>query len=179
MTQLYIYIYIYIYILFLTLSSIIFHHKWLDIVPCAMQQELNLLILIVYAIADNKQLLSNVIFLPVLWQGCSHSPIQGQVFQGSLAPVPDMGRERDEFTLVMWYIVANEMRNLEKTFGERFLSVLKRSKRTFFLCLKKKQKNIHTHTHTLSYIYECWSEWMWRYGSGCLYPWENQPEDQA
>ena len=31
--------YIYIHILFLTLSSIIFHHKWLDIVPCAVQQD--------------------------------------------------------------------------------------------------------------------------------------------
>ena len=30
----------YIYILFLTLSSIMFHHKWLDIVPYAMQQDL-------------------------------------------------------------------------------------------------------------------------------------------
>ena len=29
-----------IYILFLTLSSIMFHHKWLDIVPCAVQQDL-------------------------------------------------------------------------------------------------------------------------------------------
>ena len=31
---------IYIYILFLTLSSIMFHYKWLDIVPCAIQQDL-------------------------------------------------------------------------------------------------------------------------------------------
>ena len=30
----------YVYILFLTLSSIMFHHKWLDIVPCAIQQDL-------------------------------------------------------------------------------------------------------------------------------------------
>ena len=36
----YIYIYIYTYILFLALSSIIFHHKWLDIVHCAIQQDL-------------------------------------------------------------------------------------------------------------------------------------------
>ena len=28
------------YIHFLTLSSIMFHHKWLDIVPCAVQQDL-------------------------------------------------------------------------------------------------------------------------------------------
>ena len=33
-------LYIYIHIIFLTLSSIIFHHKWLDIVPCATQQDL-------------------------------------------------------------------------------------------------------------------------------------------
>ena len=39
-THTYIYIYIYIYILFLTLSSIMFHHKWLDRVPCAVQQDL-------------------------------------------------------------------------------------------------------------------------------------------
>ena len=32
--------YVHIYILFLTLSSIIFHHKRLDIVPCAIQQDL-------------------------------------------------------------------------------------------------------------------------------------------
>ena len=31
---------LYIYILSLTLSSIMFHHKWLDIVPCAIQQYL-------------------------------------------------------------------------------------------------------------------------------------------
>ena len=30
----------YIYILFLTVSSIIFPHKWLDIVPCVIQQDL-------------------------------------------------------------------------------------------------------------------------------------------
>ena len=30
----------YTYILFLTLSSIMFHHKWLDIVPCGIQQDL-------------------------------------------------------------------------------------------------------------------------------------------
>ena len=35
-----IYIYIYTHILFLTLSSIMFHHKWLDIVLCAVQQDL-------------------------------------------------------------------------------------------------------------------------------------------
>ena len=34
------FIYIYVYILFLTLFSIMFHHKWLDIVPCAIQQDL-------------------------------------------------------------------------------------------------------------------------------------------
>ena len=34
------YTYIYIYILFLILSSIMFHHKWLDIIPCAIQQDL-------------------------------------------------------------------------------------------------------------------------------------------
>ena len=28
------------HIVFLTLSSIMFHHKWLDIVPCAIQQDL-------------------------------------------------------------------------------------------------------------------------------------------
>ena len=39
-TQVYIYIYIYIYILFLTLSSIMFLHEWLDIVPCATQKDL-------------------------------------------------------------------------------------------------------------------------------------------
>ena len=50
--QLYIYIYIYnmiyththththTHILFLTLSAIMFHHKWLDIVPCAKEQDL-------------------------------------------------------------------------------------------------------------------------------------------
>ena len=32
--------YTYTYILFLTLSFIMFHHKWLDIVPCALQQDL-------------------------------------------------------------------------------------------------------------------------------------------
>ena len=32
--------YIYIYILFLTLSPIMFHHKWLDTAPCAIQQDL-------------------------------------------------------------------------------------------------------------------------------------------
>ena len=37
-TQSYVYIYVYTYILFLTLSSIMFHHKWLDIVLCAIQQ---------------------------------------------------------------------------------------------------------------------------------------------
>ena len=31
--------YIYVHILFLTLSSIMFHHKWLDLVPCATQQD--------------------------------------------------------------------------------------------------------------------------------------------
>ena len=31
---------IHIYILFLTLSSIMLHHKWLDIVPCAIQQDI-------------------------------------------------------------------------------------------------------------------------------------------
>ena len=31
---------VYIYILFLTLSSIMLHHKQLDIVPCAIQQDL-------------------------------------------------------------------------------------------------------------------------------------------
>ena len=30
--------YSFIYILFFTLSSIMFHHKWLDMVPCAIQQ---------------------------------------------------------------------------------------------------------------------------------------------
>ena len=40
-TQLYIYIYTHTHILFLTLSSIIFHHKSLDIAPCAIQQDLN------------------------------------------------------------------------------------------------------------------------------------------
>ena len=41
-TQSYIYIYIYTHthILFLTLSSIMFHHSWLDIVPSATQQNL-------------------------------------------------------------------------------------------------------------------------------------------
>ena len=34
------YICIYLFILFLTLSSIMFHHKWLDMVPCALQQDL-------------------------------------------------------------------------------------------------------------------------------------------
>ena len=29
-----------VYILFLMLSSILFHHKWLDIVPCAIQWDL-------------------------------------------------------------------------------------------------------------------------------------------
>ena len=29
-----------LYILFVTLSSIMFHHKWLGIVPCAIQQDL-------------------------------------------------------------------------------------------------------------------------------------------
>ena len=33
-------LYIHIYIIFLTLSSIMFHHKWLDIVPCAIEQDL-------------------------------------------------------------------------------------------------------------------------------------------
>ena len=32
--------YTHIYILFLTLSSIMFHHKWLYIVPCDTQQDL-------------------------------------------------------------------------------------------------------------------------------------------
>ena len=32
--------YMYVYILFLTLSFIVFHHRWLDIVPCAIQQDL-------------------------------------------------------------------------------------------------------------------------------------------
>ena len=32
--------YIYMYILFLTLSSIMFHLKWSDVVPCAIQQDL-------------------------------------------------------------------------------------------------------------------------------------------
>ena len=32
--------YIYLYILFLTLSSTMFHHKWLHIVPCTIQQNL-------------------------------------------------------------------------------------------------------------------------------------------
>ena len=36
----YTYRYIYDYILFFTLSSIMFHCKWLDIVPCAIQQDL-------------------------------------------------------------------------------------------------------------------------------------------
>ena len=31
---------IHIYTLFLILSSVMFYHKWLDIVPCAIQQEL-------------------------------------------------------------------------------------------------------------------------------------------
>ena len=31
--------YAYVYILFLTLSSIMFYHKWLDIIPCAIQQD--------------------------------------------------------------------------------------------------------------------------------------------
>ena len=34
------FIYIYIYTLFLTLSSIMFHNKWPDIVPYATQQDL-------------------------------------------------------------------------------------------------------------------------------------------
>ena len=33
-------LYIYIYILYLTLSSIMFYHKWLDIAPFAIQQDL-------------------------------------------------------------------------------------------------------------------------------------------
>ena len=33
-------VYTYIYVLFLTFSSIMFHHKWLGIVPCAIQQGL-------------------------------------------------------------------------------------------------------------------------------------------
>ena len=36
--------YTYTYILFLTLSFIMFHHKWLDIVPCALQQDLMLIL---------------------------------------------------------------------------------------------------------------------------------------
>ena len=36
----YIYKRVYIYILFLTLSSIVFHHEWLGIAPCAIQQDL-------------------------------------------------------------------------------------------------------------------------------------------
>ena len=36
----YIYIYTYTYTLFLILSSTMFHHKWLEIVPCATQQDL-------------------------------------------------------------------------------------------------------------------------------------------
>ena len=39
MHDIYIYICVYIYILFLTLSSIRCHHKWLDIVPRATQQD--------------------------------------------------------------------------------------------------------------------------------------------
>ena len=36
----YIYIYTHTHILFFTLSSIMFHHEWLHIVPCAIQQDL-------------------------------------------------------------------------------------------------------------------------------------------
>ena len=32
--------YTYVYIFFLTLTSIMFHHKKLDVIPCAMQQDL-------------------------------------------------------------------------------------------------------------------------------------------
>ena len=39
-SYIHIYIYICIYILFLTLSSIMLHHTWLDIVPSAIQQDL-------------------------------------------------------------------------------------------------------------------------------------------
>ena len=35
-----IYIYIYIHIFFLTLSSIMVHHNWLAMIPCAVQQDL-------------------------------------------------------------------------------------------------------------------------------------------
>ena len=33
-------LYIYIYLLFLTSSSTMLHHKWLDVVPYAIQQDL-------------------------------------------------------------------------------------------------------------------------------------------
>jgi len=39
-TYIYMYIYIYTHTIFLTLSSIMFYHKWLDIGPCANQQNL-------------------------------------------------------------------------------------------------------------------------------------------
>ena len=41
MTHTYICVYIYIIYIFFTLSSIIFHHKWLDIAPCAIQWDLS------------------------------------------------------------------------------------------------------------------------------------------
>ena len=88
-TESYIYTYIYTHILFLTLSSIVFHRKWLDTVSCAIQQDLIAYPLRMQSITPTSQ--SITLSPPPPWQPqvCSQSPWVSFLWKGHLCHILD------------------------------------------------------------------------------------------